>query len=253
MEDNNTNKYLENIQKIIRRGNPKHISYIAKEYMRYRQINPSVSDSIYSMIFNEVTRNSYSPYAVFLDQDGTISLESVSDISKITNVSEFIDHVQELSKLNIDFRDLSSDDLIIEGNEIAEELAQKLENEELTEEEAKSTVEQANKTVGKVGALALIGGTIGAMATSLINRIKTGISKIRTKKIEQPAQEQENQEKPQVKEVRNETSFDEICPKVDVDEEKAIKEMNMAKMNKEKTRTTDTYGDGDPDGDDIDL
>jgi len=50
-------------------------------------------------------------------------------------------------------------------------------------------------------------------------------------------------------------SFDEVCPKVDVDEEKVIASMSAKTNDKElnKKKNTDTYGDGDPDGDDMSL
>ena len=212
------------------------------------------------MIFKQVAKNSKSPYAIFLDNDQTINLEAMSDISKITNSSEFISHVQELSKYDIDFSDLSADDLIIEGSEIAEDLAKDLENEELTEEELKTTEEKADTTIKKMGILCAIGGAIGGAASTAISKIRNALSKRKIKQIEQKTENgKENNIESQGSEVNhkpvsNTIPFDEICPRVDVDEAKVLREMNSHKQqDAQKNRATDTYGDGDPDGDDIDL
>ncbi len=261
MDEMNLNKYLTSISKIIRSDNPKFMAYVSKEYMKYRTINPVISETIESMIFNQVTRNSKSPYAIFLDYDHTINLDAMNDISRISNIPEFISHVQELSKYDVDFHDLSSDDLIIEGSEIADKLAQDLENENLSEEEVKTTEEKADTAIKKMGILALIGGTIGAAATTAIAKIKGALSRRNTHPKGQAVKNEEKEQdvselksEPVIKSAKNESSFDEICPKVNVDEKKVIKEMQTQNENNEQTRKkVDTYGDGDPDGDDIDL
>ena len=35
-EENNINVYLTSIQKMIRSGSPKYMSYISKQYMKYK-------------------------------------------------------------------------------------------------------------------------------------------------------------------------------------------------------------------------
>lgn len=240
MEDKKIKNYLASINKLINNSNPKYMTYISKEYMTYRKINPIISGAIESMISKAVSRNNASPYAIFLDQDGTISLESISNISKINNLSEFINKVQELSKVNIDFRDMSSEDLIIEGSEIAEELSKELENQEMTKEE----IEKKEKTaIAKISILVAIGGTIGKVAQSLITKIKQIVSKKETK------------EKETIKSdiSKSRLSFDEVCPRVEINERKVIEKMNTADLDKNIKTMSDTYGDGDPDGDDLDL
>ncbi len=105
MENENgyVNKYLTEIHKIIRSGNPRFISYIAKEYMKYRRVNPHLSDLIQMMISEESTKNPESPYAIFMDDDGSINLENINEISRISDVSQFIKQVEELSKVRYRF------------------------------------------------------------------------------------------------------------------------------------------------------
>ena len=117
MAEENINNYLSYIQKIINSGNPKYMSYISKEYMKYVSSSPIIAETIESMIHKNVNINPQSPYAVFLDKDGSMSLESIDSISKISNIEEFSTQVQELSKYGIDFKNLTSQDLIIEGLE----------------------------------------------------------------------------------------------------------------------------------------
>lgn len=255
MEDENVNKYLKNIQKIISSGNPKYMSYISKEYMTYRKVSPMISETIYSMIFKEVNKNKTSPYAIFLDQDGTISLESISDISKISNVSQFIAQVNELSSFNIDFKDLSANDLIIEGSEMAEELVKELNEENLSEKEVSDLSQKADNALQKVGILATIGGTIGTIATGIIAKIKKGIEKLKNKEIKNKLSEQQenNGEKMPEKEKVSGFSFDEICPKVEVNEKAVIENMNIAMIGNKENIKNSTYGDGDPDGDDLNI
>lgn len=240
MEDEKLKYYLANINKLINNGNPKYMSYISKEYMTYRKISPIISEAIESMISKVVSRNNTSPYAIFLDQDGTISLESISNISKISNLSQFINQVQELSKVGVDFRDMSSEDLIIEGSEIAEELAKEIENEEISEKEIN---EKEKTAIAKISIFVAIGGTIGKAAQSLITKIKQIISKKETK--------EKVAEKNDISKSR--LSFDEVCPRVEVNERKVIEKMNEAELEEKNKTISDTYGDGDPDGDDLDL
>lgn len=250
MEDEKLNKYLLNIQKIISSGGPKYISYISKEYMKYRTINPIISDKIHSIIFKEVSKNNSSPYAIFLDEDGTINLESMSDISKIDNISQFIRQIEALSKVGIDFRKISAEDLIIEGSEIAEKLAQDLENENISEKEASDLSKNADDTIEKVGALAVIGGTIGAMASRIFARIKAGMQKLGNRKPQAKLEKPQEKSEPIEYTTRESTL---ICPKVEVNEAEAIAKMNEKSEETEKAQNTDTYGDGDPDGDDLNL
>ena len=160
MEEESVKKYLNNMNKIIRSDNPKYMSFVSREYMKYAKTSPVIAEAIGNMIFKRVNQNSKSPYSIFLHDNGSVCLDSMSDISKISNVAEFITHVEELSKVGIDFKDISADDLIIEGDEIAEEIAKELDKKDLTEEDIENIENKASKSIAKIGILATIGGAI---------------------------------------------------------------------------------------------
>ncbi len=84
----------------------------------------------------------------------------------------------------------------------------------------------------------------------MLNKIKNMLSRTKTKKIDKP--QMQNDEKIS-KKSSNPNNFDEICPKVVVDEKKAIKEMNETNKQNNKEINRNNYGDGDPDGDDLDI
>ena len=270
MAEENINNYLSYIQKIINSGNPKYMSYISKEYMKYVSSSPIIAETIESMIHKNVNINPQSPYAVFLDKDGSMSLESIDSISKISNIEEFSTQVQELSKYGIDFKNLTSQDLIIEGSEMAEELAKEVEEaENLSSKEQEAVKEKAEVTVTKLTGLALIGGTIGGMARGLLSKIRSGLAKLTGKKSKEDVEKEENKkeaisdeertrlEKIEIgkKNMEKEKKFDDVCPKQDVDEEKAlnVKAYSKGTEQDQLRKNTDTYGDGDPDGDDLDI
>lgn len=254
MEEESVKKYLNNMNKIIRSDNPKYMSFVSREYMKYAKTSPVIAEAIGNMIFKRVNQNSKSPYSIFLHDNGSVCLDSMSDISKISNVSEFITHVEELSKVGIDFKDISADDLIIEGDEIAEEIAKELDKKDLTEEDIENIENKANKSIAKIGILATIGGAIGAKATGIFAKLKDKISGLKNKKVQAQSQEQTEKESTQQTSKKVVNNFDEVCPRVVVNEELAIEKMQAKKLeNKDKTKNTDTYGDGDPDGDDLDL
>lgn len=264
MAEKNINVYLNSIQKMIKSGSPKYMSYISKQYMTYRQTSPIIAETIESMIVKSVSINPSSPYAVFLDQDGTMSLEAMDSISKITNLPEFISQVQELSKYDIDFKDVTSQDLIVEGDQMAEELAKELEEaENMTEDEQKNVAEKAQGTVTKLTGLALIGGVIGSRAKGLLDRIRQSLANLTNRKPKQLNEKEElsEEEKRRLEKIEigkktmsKEKGFESVCPKQDVDEEKALnasKQESPQEIN--KVKNTDNYGDGDPDGDDLDF
>ena len=254
MEEESVKKYLNNMNKIIRSDNPKYMSFVSREYMKYAKTSPVIAEAIGNMIFKRVNQNSKSPYSIFLHDNGSVCLDSMSDISKISNVSEFITHVEELSKVGIDFKDISADDLIIEGDEIAEEIAKELDKKDLTEEDIENIENKASKSIAKIGILATIGGAIGAKATGIFAKLKDKISGLKNKKVQAQSQEQTEKESTQQTSKKVVNNFDEVCPRVVVNEELAIEKMQAKKLeNKDKTKNTDTYGDGDPDGDDLDL
>lgn len=252
MEEESVKKYLNNMNKIIRSDNPKYMSFVSREYMKYAKTSPVIAEAIGNMIFKRVNQNSKSPYSIFLHDNGSVCLDSMSDISKISNVAEFITHVEELSKVGIDFKDISADDLIIEGDEIAEEIAKELDKKDLTEEDIENIENKASKSVAKIGILATIGGAIGAKATGIFAKLKDKISGLKNKKIQTQSQEQTEKEPIKQTSKKAENNFDEVCPRVVVNEEMAIEKMQSNKAEN-KTKNTDTYGDGDPDGDDLDL
>lgn len=263
MEDNKTKKYLYSINKMIKSGNAKYMSYISREYMKYMKTSPVISEAIGDMIFTEVTRNEKSPYAIFLHENGSVCLDAMSDVSKISNVAEFVGQIQELSKYDVDFSEVTPDDLILEGDEMIEELEKELDKKDLTEEDIEQDEEKANTALTKIGILAAIGGAIGAAATGIFSKLKTKLSFLKSQKGNVPKNEKEVQEEKEIKEsipkkhTSSRLSFEDVCPRVDVDEEKAISSMQEAASLKneeqQKRKKTDTYGDGDPDGDDISL
>lgn len=252
MEEESVKKYLNNMNKIIRSDNPKYMSFVSREYMKYAKTSPVIAEAIGNMIFKRVNQNSKSPYSIFLHDNGSVCLDSMSDISKISNVAEFITHVEELSKVGIDFKDISADDLIIEGDEIAEEIAKELDKKDLTEEDIENIENKASKSIAKIGILATIGGAIGAKATGIFAKLKDKISGLKNKKNQTQSQEQTEKEPIKQTSKKAENNFDEVCPRVVVNEEMAIEKMQSNKAEN-KTKNTDTYGDGDPDGDDLDL
>lgn len=254
MEEESVKRYLNNMNKIIRSDNPKYMSFVSREYMKYTKKSPVIAEAIGDMIFKRVKINYKSPYSIFLHDNGTVCLESMSDISKIMNTTEFIKNVEELSKLGVDFSELTAEDLIIEGDEIAEEIAKELEKEDLSEEEIKNVEEKANTSMAKIGILAAIGGAIGAKATNLFAKLKEKIAGLKNKPAESKPKEKNEPTNVQATAPKTENSFEEVCPRVVINEKAAIEEMQAKKLEQpSKNKNTDTYGDGDPDGDDLDL
>ena len=265
MEEENLKKYLYEMNRAIRSGNPRFMSYVSREYMKYQNTSPVIAEAIKDMIVKEKNRNSQSPYAVFLDSDGSINLESMSDISRISNLSEFIAQVQRLSEFNIDFENMTADDLIINSERIAEELekeaASDLDKSDMTENDIRNAEKNAGNALAKLSLFAAIGGAVGGAFRSAISRIRGKMSGLGKKKQEIVKEETEKREdKMNIDEKGTSikgTDKDEsknIFYKVVIDENKVIADMkNNSKNNNEKSKNSDTYGDGDPDGDDMSL
>ncbi len=256
MEEDKLKIYLNTINKMIKTGNPKYMSYISKQYMTNMKTNPVICEAIGDMLFKEVTRNEKSPYAIFLHDNGSVCLDAISDVSKITNIANFVAQIKELSKYDVDFSTVTPDDLIMEGDEILAELEKELERDDLTKQDIEDVENKAGTALAKVGIIAAIGGTIGAAARGAFAKITSSLSSLKKQKEIVP----ENQEELKVQKnnaqiTASRLSFDEVCPKVDVDEEKVIASMSAKTNDKElnKKKNTDTYGDGDPDGDDMSL
>ncbi len=244
MEDEKVKKYLNDMKKIIQSGNPKYMTYVSREYMKYKKISPMLAETIGDIIFKDVNKNEKSPYAIFLHDNGSICIDAMSDISKIYNVTEFIKQVEKLSEYEFDFGEITADDLILEGDEIAEEIAKDLEKEDMTETELNNIEEKADKSLKKVGILAVLGGT----ATAVLTKLKEKISGLKIKKKELPKIEM------QKKEEKEKNEFENFCPKVNIDHQKVIQQMQeKSKDNSRKKEDMDTYGDGDPDGDDLEI
>ena len=70
MAEENINIYLSYIQKIINSGNPKYMSYISKEYMKYVSSSPIIAETIESMIHKNVNINPQSPYSKSILSNG---------------------------------------------------------------------------------------------------------------------------------------------------------------------------------------
>lgn len=243
MEEKSLNDYISNIQKMIRTGNPKYMPYISREYVKYLKVNPMISDLIETILYKEVNLKPQNPYSIFLDDDGTINMDSISDISKITDLATFITQVENLSKFEVDFKDMTSEELIIEGEAIVEELEKELEKENISEEEIHVISEKADNALKKIGIFAGISTTV----MSIFSAIKDKLIKVKNKK---DVKVKEKEIKKQEKQTMVEESF---VPKVDIDEEKAINDMKKMKARRLEMHEKNNYGDGDPDGDDIDL
>lgn len=258
MEDENANNYLSMMHKIIKRANPKYMSFVSREYMKYSFNSPVISETILDMIRTEVKKNEQSPYAIFIDDDGSVNLEAMNDISKITNLPQFISQVQNLAKYDIDFSEMSADDLIKEADQIAAELEKEIDSElaktDISSEDASSVGHRAETGIAKLGLFASIG--IGVAAA--ISKIREKILELKSKagKTETPEEERDTQqsaESPILPNIENSDSFENVCPKVEVNEKAVLKKMKSTEIGNDKSLNTDTYGDGDPDGDDLDM
>lgn len=276
--------YLSCLNKIIKSGNPKYLSYISKEYMKVKDANPQIALAITCMIQKEATEDK-SVYAIFLDNDGSININAMSDISKITEIDQFVSTVQDLSQYDIDFSDMSADELIIEGEAIAEQLAaeaESLENqinsisvdENTNIEEAESDItnksnEIMNKAVGfaavsaaTVAIVARIKGVLSRIASSLTGK-KQEQDNVKTEKAEQEKKDEENNNllNNVVKKVKDKVIDDSFCPRVKIDVEKAVEDTERENMLREQKReeakqkglTTDDSVDDNPADDFLDF
>ena len=250
MEEENLKKYLYFMNKAIRSGNPKYMPYVSREYMKYKTASPVIAEAISDMLNKEKNRNPKTPFAVFMDSDGSVSLETIGNISQISNLAQFINQVQSLTEYDISFEGMTSDDLIRESEQIAEELEQEF-NSQLQEEQSEEQLEKGTQGVlKKVGILGTIGGAVGGVFTAVASRIRTRLAGLRTKKTEISTAEHNDEKIIKIKD----TPVVDSIPRVAVDERKVIKQMNQRRSEGlNNTRNNDTYGDGDPDGDDLGL
>ena len=273
--------YLSCLNKIIKCGNPKYLSYISKEYMKVKDANPQIALAITCMIQKEATEDK-SVYAIFLDNDGSININAMSDISKITEIDQFVNTVQDLSQFDVDFSDMSADELIIEGEAIAEQLAaeaESLENEinnisvdETTNIEATES-DLSNKS-NEIMSKAVGFAAVSAVAAAIVARIKGVFARISSsltgKKQEQDnvkaEQEKEDEDKKNIlnsaaKKVKEKVLDDSFCPKVKIDVEKAVEDTERENMLREQKReeakqkglTTDDSVDDNPADDFLDF
>lgn len=276
--------YLSCLNKIIKSGNPKYLSYISKEYMKVKDANPQIALAITCMIQKEATEDK-SVYAIFLDNDGSININAMSDISKITEIDQFVSTVQDLSQYDIDFSDMSADELIIEGEAIAEQLAaeaESLENqinsisvdENTNIEAAESDItNKSNEIMNKVVGFA----AVSAAAAAIVARIKGVFSRIassltgkkqeqdnvKTEKAEQEKKDEENNNllNNVAKKVKDKVIDDSFCPRVKIDVEKAVEDTERENMLREQKReeakqkglTTDDSVDDNPADDFLDF
>lgn len=276
--------YLSCLNKIIKCGNPKYLSYISKEYMKVKDANPQIALAITCMIQKEATEDK-SVYAIFLDNDGSININAMSDISKITEIDQFVSTVQDLSQFDVDFSDMSADELIIEGEAIAEQLAaeaESLENEinnisvdETTNIETTESdiTNKSNEIMSKAVGFA----TVSAAAAAIVARIKGVLARISSSltgkkqeqenvKAEKTEQEKEDEDKNNIlnsaaKKVKEKVLDDSFCPKVKIDVEKAVEDTERENMLREQKReeakqkglTTDDSVDDNPADDFLDF
>lgn len=260
-EDENIKKYIASINKLIKSGNPKYLAYISKEYMKLRTNNKMVSLLVEDMIKKEATLPG-SVYAVFIDNDNSINLDVMNDISKITNLADFIKNINALSEQNVDFGELTSDELIIEGMEIAEKLAKEVDKieeninyddyESLENIEENVTSEIQAKTDGalkKVTAIGVITLGVKAIIENIKGRIGSIISKVNKKK-QLKNIEKKNEQKEETVKLDN-TDF---IQKVNIDEKSVINQMKESKniindKRLEFDNMTDDSSDDDPNDD----
>ena len=276
--------YLSCLNKIIKCGNPKYLSYISKEYMKVKDSNPQIALAITCMIQKEATEDK-SVYAIFLDNEGSININAMSDISKITEIDQFVSTVQDLSQFDVDFSDMSADELIIEGEAIAEQLAaeaESLENEinnisvdETTNIEATESdiTNKSNEIMSKAVGFA----AVSAAAAAIVARIKGVLARISSSltgkkqeqenvKAEKTEQEKEDEYKNNIlnsaaKKVKEKVLDDSFCPKVKIDVEKAVEDTERENMLREQKReevkqkglTTDDSVDDNPADDFLDF
>lgn len=274
--------YLSCLNKIIKCGNPKYLSYISKEYMKVKDANPQIALAITCMIQKEATEDK-SVYAIFLDNDGSININAMSDISKITEIDQFVNTVQDLSQFDVDFSDMSADELIIEGEAIAEQLAaeaESLENEinnisvdETTNIETTESdiTNKSNEIMSKAVGFA----AVSAAAAAIVARIKGVLARISSSltgkkqenvKAEKTEQEKEDEDKNNIlnsaaKKVKEKVLDDSFCPKVKIDVEKAVEDTERENMLREQKReeakqkglTTDDSVDDNPADDFLDF
>ena len=276
--------YLSCLNKIIKCGNPKYLSYISKEYMKVKDSNPQIALAITCMIQKEATEDK-SVYAIFLDNDGSININAMSDISKITEIDQFVSTVQDLSQFDVDFSDMSADELIIEGEAIAEQLAaeaESLENEinnisvdETTNIEATESdiTNKSNEIMSKAVGFA----AVSAAAAAIVARIKGVLARISSSltgkkqeqdnvKAEKNEQEKEDEDKNNIlnsaaKKVKEKVLDDSFCPRVKIDVEKAVEDTERENMLREQKReeakqkglTTDDSVDDNPADDFLDF
>ena len=276
--------YLSCLNKIIKCGNPKYLSYISKEYMKVKDANPQIALAITCMIQKEATEDK-SVYAIFLDNDGSININAMSDISKITEIDQFVSTVQDLSQFDVDFSDMSADELIIEGEAIAEQLAaeaESLENEinnisvdETTNIEATESdiTNKSNEIMSKAVGFA----AVSAAAAAIVARIKGVLARISSSltgkkqeqenvKAEKTEQEKEDEDKNNIlnsaaKKVKEKVLDDSFCPKVKIYVEKAVEDTERENMLREQKReeakqkglTTDDSVDDNPADDFLDF
>lgn len=275
LEDEEINKYVASMNKIIASGNPKYLSYVCKEYMTCKKNNPVLAMILENMIKKEADETG-SVYAILIDNDNSINLDAMSDISKITNTADFIKKVDALADQEVDFGDLTSDELIIEGMEIAEELAKEIENLENNidyenESQAQNIESEINsKTENALGKITLF-GAVAVSIKSIVNNIKNRassaksglIERIKNKRARRKQRKEEEKLKAQEDKktsVKNEVKEDKIgniekldilvkqdkleknnnfIPKVTIDEKNVIKQMNENKTNKKNNKVSE--------------
>ena len=275
--------YLSSLNKLIKSGSPKYLSYVSKEYMRNKDINPQIALAISCMIQKEANDEG-SVYGIFLDSNGTINLDSMSDISRISNLSEFIGTVEDLAEFNIDFSDLTADELIIEGEQIAENLAREAEmlEQEISNivvdetTDLSSTETDLSSKSSEIIAKATAFAGISAAVAGIVQRIKSTISRIGVvlsgKKVESDTKKTEKKEKEeQVKkdekneidnrglgnnrQIRREKEVDDsFCPIVKINVGKVVADTERKNEELEKNAlTTDSNVDDNPADDYLDF
>ena len=267
-EEEDIQKYISNINKIIKSGSPKYITYISKEYLRNEKSNPYLAQVIEGLV-NTEAKKAGSIYAILVDNDGTINLNAMSDLSKVSNVAELVKNIEALSGQNVDFGSLTSEELIVEGMQIAEDLAREVdslesnidfENENVDESivtdiesKADDAVQIATKMGGTGGAILAIISVVRSKISSILSKIRTGKSKAKdddNQAADNYLKAQKNQKENNTKPKDNKESKSWI-PKVVTPVIKKAVENKEELENGKKGFNVDGTDDYDPSDDDV--
>lgn len=262
--DEDIEKYLTNMNKIIKSGSPKYIAYVSKEYLRLRKENPNLAESIQAMI-NTHSKKPGSIYAILVDSDGSINFNSIDDLSRVSNVAELVKNVEALADQNVDFGTISSEELIVEGMQIAEDLAREVdsldssidyESENIDESVVSDLESEADNAISVASQMGSAGAGIFAIISAVRSKIAGILSKIRSGR-SKATENKENESKDNSNNTENKSNDSNknngsFIPKVVTPViNKAIKKEEKESKKTKKGFNVDGTDDYDPSDDDV--